>query len=179
MAEAEVAEEEAALGVLHPLKFRTGRAAALLRPLQRVDARLVGGQPREVCTYYQIFPRVYAHDCTAPAWSGGGPSGRTPTWKQDAISGGRTPAYGADGGRTVNPYADGSRTAYGGAGGVSFHFVLLHTLLRIVTDDPIENTGLGSRGTYIVWQSYFGCFLSWIQNSLWRLWRLKDSCLQL
>ena len=44
--------------------------------------------------------------CTAPAW------------KSDAISGSRTPAYGADGARTVNPYTEGNRTAYGGAGGV-------------------------------------------------------------
>lgn len=44
-------------------------------------------------------------------------------WRQDAMSGNRTPAYGgADGARTVNPYADGNRTAYGGtaaSGGVS------------------------------------------------------------
>lgn len=48
----------------------------------------------------------------APAWSGS--SSRTPMWRPDGMSGGRTPAYGGgEGGRTVNPYADGSRTAYG------------------------------------------------------------------
>lgn len=95
------------------------------------------------------------------------------------MSGGRTPAYGADGGRTVNPYADGNRTAYGGAGGVSFHFIPHHTVLSPGTDTPIENTGLGSGGTHILWQSYFGRFLRWIQNSLWRLWWLEDSRVQL
>ncbi|MCJ1464312.1 transcription elongation factor spt5 [Pseudocyphellaria aurata] len=50
-----------------------------------------------------------------PAWNGGSSSSRTPMWRQDGMSGNRTPAYGgADGGRTVNPYADGNRTAYGG-----------------------------------------------------------------
>lgn len=46
-------------------------------------------------------------------------------------------------------------------------------------ENSIENTSLGPRGTYIVWQFYFGRFLRWIQNSLRRFWRLKDSCVQL
>lgn len=72
-------------------------------------------------------------------------------WRQDAMSGNRTPAYGgAEGGRTVNPYADGNRTAYGGttaSGGVSL-LPLGRSFRRLIF--PVANyissanSGLGS-----------------------------------
>ena len=113
---------------------------------------------------------MFANYFKAPAWNGGASSSRTPMWRQDAMSGNRTPAYGgADGGRTVNPYADGNRTAYGGtaaSGGVSFLPTSrgLRNLLFIFancisTADP----GLGS----------------WSEDILWRpIRRLQNPCLQ-
>lgn len=90
-------------------------------------------------------------------------------WRQDAMSGNRTPAYGgADGARTVNPYADGNRTAYGGttaSGGVSlipldrdFRNLRFTFANRVST----ANSGLGS----------------WSEDILWRPIRVQNSCLQ-
>lgn len=91
-------------------------------------------------------------------------------WRQDGMSGNRTPAYGgADGGRTVNPYADGNRTAYGGAtasGGVSL-FTLdrgpLNFNFPFANHVSTANSGLGS----------------WSEDILRRLIRwLQNPCLQ-
>jgi transcription elongation factor len=77
-----------------------------------------GNSSRSKSWHCEMFLVDLLMPCIAPAWSGGNSSSRTPMWRQDGMSGGRTPAYsGGDGSRTVNPYADGNRTAYGGATG--------------------------------------------------------------
>lgn len=80
-------------------------------------------------------------------------------WRQDAMSGNRTPAYGgADGGRTVNPYAEGSRTAYGGttgSGGVSLlhrpfdsSYISLHLLIIFLSPQRTPAWDPGARTSY-------------------------------
>ena len=123
----------------------TGQVAVLqLLRLKEVEHRLGGLLPG----VSQWFEKYHLYACSrfiAPAWSGGASSSRTPMWRQDAMSGNRTPAYGgADGGRTVNPYAEGSRTAYGGttgSGGVSplrISLVFSHITLLFLTYDLLS-----------------------------------------
>lgn len=107
-----------------------------LKEVERQHGVLLPGVSR---WFKRDYACAYSH-FIAPAWSGGASSSRTPMWRQDAMSGNRTPAYGnADGGRTVNPYAEGSRTAYGGttgSGGVSLFRVSVdfsYPILQLLT----------------------------------------------
>lgn len=97
-----------------PAEFQIGQVAVLQMLRHRVVERQLGRYHPEVrlCVATWNIIQVYSYS-TAP---GGSASSKTPMWRQDAMSGSRTPAY-ADGGRTVNPYSDGNRTAYGGTSG--------------------------------------------------------------
>lgn len=101
-------------------------------------------------------------------------------WRQDAMSGNRTPAYGgADGGRTVNPYADGNRTAYGGttaSGGVSL-FPLsrgFRNLTYPFSDHrSTANSGVGSWSKNILRRC-----TRWLQNACRQCGLITYACLQ-